>query len=394
MAEPKKIALCLEYPLALRGGVSVLVETLLAGLSTQYTLVLVSPDKPADVARQPISSHIPWDPAAVSPRTSRALAQELARQGVQLAHFHMGGNFGWGNRFPGHCPIPYTRRLGIHACSTVHLVVSPLDGFCGPQKPLWFKLAMFPLAWTGKMHALANVRCEIAVSRHDTDKLRRWYRPLGGKILQMYHSRLRKESLSATGPVVREPFILNVGHIAWRKGQLVLAEAFAQVAPRHPEWKLMMPGGVAEPAIADQIRAIAKAHSLEERILLPGERADAMQLMKQAAIYVQPSYFEALGLALQEAMFLGCPAIGSRVGGIPELIEHGKTGLLVEPGQTAELAQALETLMSDPALRDKLGRQGAASIIEKGMTAVQMVANHIQLYDSIFAGKAPPAFEH
>jgi hypothetical protein len=136
MAEPKKIALCLEYPLALRGGVSVLVETLLAGLSTHYTLVLVSPDKPSDLTKQPISGHIPWDPATVSPRTSRALADELAQRGVQLAHFHMGGNFGWGNRFPGHCPIPYARRLGIHACSTVHLVVSPLDGFCGPQKPL------------------------------------------------------------------------------------------------------------------------------------------------------------------------------------------------------------------------------------------------------------------
>ena len=65
-------------------------------------------------------------------------------------------------------------------------------------------------------------------------------------------------------------------------------------------------------------------------------------LMSRAAIYVQPSFWEALGLALQEAMFAGCACVGSRAGGIPELIEENKTGLLFEPGNVAQLAAALE----------------------------------------------------
>jgi Glycosyltransferase Family 4 len=150
MAQRKKIALCLEYPLALRGGVSVLVEILLRGLHDHYDLVLVSPDTPESLAGSPaapiIAAHLNWNPASVSPATSRQLARQFAQTGIHLAHFHYGGNFGWGSRYPGHSPVPYLNRSGIPVCSTVHSIVHPLDGFCGPQKPLWFKLALFPIA--------------------------------------------------------------------------------------------------------------------------------------------------------------------------------------------------------------------------------------------------------
>ncbi len=380
----KKIALCLEYPLALRGGVSVLAEILLRGLQDHYDLVLVSPDTEQGPAGFPAATHLPWNPARISPATSRQLAGELARNGVHLAHFHFGGNFGWGSRYPGHCPIPYLNRLGVPSCSTVHSIVHPLDGFCGPQKPLWFKLGLFPIAWTGKMHVLSHLRREIAVSRHDVEKLRRWYPLMRGKFLQIYHSRLPASPPVPSNPV-RELVILNVGHIARRKGQRVLAEAFAQIAPRHPEWKLRLVGHIAEKTEETQIKEIARANNLENRILFAGQRDDAFGLMSAAGIYVQPSFEEALGLALQEAMFCGCPGIGSNVGGIPELIEHQKTGLLVESRNPSQLAQAIELLITNPALRETYGRQAAASILEKGMTADGMLANHIRLYESILS---------
>jgi glycosyltransferase involved in cell wall biosynthesis len=386
MAERKKIALCLEYPLSLRGGVSVLVETLLGGLQQQYDLVLVSPDTAEQLDRHParrwITQHIAWNPATVSPRTSRQLAEALGKSGAKLAHFHLGGVFGWGNRFQGYCPITYLRAKRVAACSTVHLVVHPLDGFCGPQKPLWFKLALFPIAWTAKLKVLRKLEHEIAVSQHDFLKLRKWYWPQGKKFRQIYHSRLH----AGTRPevdTVREPLILNAGHIAMRKGQLDLAEAFARVAPRHPEWKLCLAGDFTETAVVERIRAIAESRGLKERIELMGPRNDAMKLMQRAEIYVQPSHFEALGLALQEALFCGAAGIGTKVGGIPELIEHEKTGLLVEPKNPAMLAQALETLITKPELRQKFGQAGAKSIIQKGMTEEQMVSNHIELYESI-----------
>ena len=136
-------------------------------------------------------------------------------------------------------------------------------------------------------------------------------------------------------------------------------------------------------SVVQQIQEHSRNLGLQDRIVLPGERRDIADLLARAAIYVQPSREEALGLALQEAMFAGCPCIASRVGGIPELVDHGKSGLLVAPGNAAELAQALETLISDAPLRGRYGAAATAAILAKGMTLDQMVARHLELYESI-----------
>ncbi len=383
-----RIALCLEYPIGQFGGTEVLVRELIQGLSAGHEITLVSPDDPSTLKGSSVSAHLTrhftWKPREISTAKSRQLAQALAQSGIQIAHFHLGGNYGWGNRFPNHSPIIHLSRLGVRCCSTVHLVVHPLDGYCGPEKPLWFKLAMFPLAWLGKMHTLAHLRREITVSRHDYRKLQRWYFPLRRKFAQIYHSRLR-ETPAETPPPAREPIIINVGHVATRKGQPILAEAFARLAGRYPEWKLYLIGPIDEPLAGEKIKEIARRHRLEDRIVLTGARTDVLQWMDRAGIYVQPSLKEALGLALQEALFRSCPCIGTTAGGIPELIEHRRTGLLVEPGEPTELAHAIDSLIANPGLRESYGRAGSRSIYERDMTATQMIANHIRLYESLLS---------
>jgi glycosyltransferase involved in cell wall biosynthesis len=382
-----RIALCLEYPIALRGGVSVLVEALLEGFVRQgHQVILVSDDTPETLQASPagklVAGHFPWSWRKSSAATARKLAGHLVGARVDLAHFHSGGNYGWGNRFPFRSPIYFLDRLGIPCVSTVHLVVGILDGYCGPEKPAWFKALMLPLAWWGKMQQLRHVRREIAVSRHDLKKLQNWYRPLQNRFLQIYHSRLREEPALREN-IQREPVILNVGHLAWRKGQLVLAEAFAQIAARHPEWKLQFAGEDLDGSTGKQIRQLARDHGLEGRIQLLGERNDTYELMRCAAIYVQPSFWEALGLALQEAMFCGCACIGSRAGGIPELIDAGRTGLLFEPGNAGQLAQALEQLIQDTGRREQFAAAAAASIRERSMTVEGMTRRHLELYEGI-----------
>jgi glycosyltransferase involved in cell wall biosynthesis len=382
-----KIALCLQYPVDLRGGVSVLVETLLRELAARgHEIVLVSPDTKErlhglEVGKW-ICQHIHFTPEQTSAADSKNLARRIADAKVDVAHFHSGGVFVWGGRFSRHSPVIHVNHLGVPCVSTVHLVVGLFEGYCGPQKPFWFKALLLPPAWLGKMRQLRHVRREITVSRHDFQKLRRWYFPYREKFVQIYHSQLgRAQEHIQTQK--RGKIILNAGHIAWRKGQVVLAEAFAQIAPRHPGWILQLAGHDADGVSVQQIRRLIKGCGLEGRIFLLGERTDAFDLMSGAAIYVQPSFQEALGLALQEAMFAGCVCVGSRAGGIPELIQENKTGLLFEPGNVAQLAAALETLIADEARRENFGRAAAASIQERGMTAEQMVENHLRLYESI-----------
>ena len=217
MADKEKIALCLEYPIGQFGGTEILVRQLIRGLADRCEITLVSPDdeatfKNSAVAGQ-VAQQIVWKPAEVSRANSERLARALADAGVRLAHFHFGGVFGWGNRLPNQCPILFLRRHGIAACSTVHLVVHPLDGYCGPKKPLWFKLALFPVAWLSKLQVLRRLACEIAVSQHDYKKLQSWYWPQREKFRQLYHSRLRLDApRSLNAP--RDPIILNIGHIA------------------------------------------------------------------------------------------------------------------------------------------------------------------------------------
>ncbi len=96
-----------------------------------------------------------------------------------------------------------------------------------------------------------------------------------------------------------------------------------------------------------------------------------------------PSLREGLGLALQEALANGCACVGSRIGGIPDLIQDGDNGLLVEPGNVEQLAAGLERLIGDDALRSRFRARAPKSILEKEMTAEKMVAKYENLYRKI-----------
>jgi glycosyltransferase involved in cell wall biosynthesis len=375
-----KIALGLEHPLAMRGGVSVLVEKLIEGMAGHHEVVLVSPDE-AGFMHSGIVAHVHWEPTTASRRTSRQLTDRLAELEVSLAHLHAGGAFGWGWRVPGHSPMPFLHEKGIACVSTIHIVLSLLDGYCGPNKPAWFKLAVLPVAWLGKLDALRFVHSEIVISQEGWRRARRRYWPMRNRFRWLYHSRLPAAPPAA--PPAREPLVLCVGHTALRKGQHTLAAAFAKIAGAHPDWKLAVLGHAGPDSCFSQIQEITAAHRLQDRVLLPGSRDDALDWMRRATIYVQPSVFEGLPLALQEAMFCGCACVATKVVGNDELIEHERTGLLVPPLKPDALADTLERLIQDPALRERLGRAAAASVIERGMTAPKMVQQHLALYESI-----------
>ena len=143
-----------------------------------------------------------------------------------------------------------------------------------------------------------------------------------------------------------------------------------------------------ENKVIPKINELADRSGLAGRMVALGERNDVQDWMRRAVIYVQPSLEEALGLALQEAMFAGCACIGSRVGGIPELLTAEADGLLVAPGDVAGLAAALERLMTDAGLRQRLGAAARQTIEDRGMTRAAMIRQHIEIYESAY-GERP-----
>lgn len=391
-----KIAIGLECPLKLRGGVSVLVETLISGLHGDFEIHLLSEDSGFEdlpsSCRHLVAKHFSWAPTARVGSAAYARLQDqavrwLAGNDVFVLHLHC-GNYGWGNRYPWASLAGKAAHAGINVVWTDHLIVSPTSGICGENKPGWFKLILLPLAWAGKMDQLRHVKTEIAVSDHDLRKLRSWYWPLRGKLKRIYHSRLPEPSAERDVLIgQREKVILNVGHIAIRKGQHLLAQAFSEIAKDHPEWTLWLAGHDSGDGCVLEIERIRSRYGLDRQIVLLGDQRDVYDLMRRASIYVQPSIWEALGLALQEALFYGCPAIGSRAGGIPELIDEGKNGFLVEAGSVPALREKLQLLMSDDELRDKMSAKSPGSIVRKKMTMAAMLGEMAGIYRDL----QPPA---
>ncbi len=98
-------------------------------------------------------------------------------------------------------------------------------------------------------------------------------------------------------------------------------------------------------------------------VSLPWE--EAMATLASSDVFVQPSLAESIPNATKEAQYLGIPAVGSNVGGIPEIIEHGKTGLLVQPGDAAALADAVNSLLDDPEMAKRLAEAARRRVIER-----------------------------
>jgi len=387
-----KIAHCLECPINQPGGTEVLVRELVLGLSAGHELVLVSSDA-AEILRDPIVGkkliqHIHWNPADVTLASSKKLATTLKAAGIDFAHFHFGSNYAWGNRLLNRCPIIHLSRLGVPCLTTNHGVFGLLEGYIGPQRSFLTKLALLPAAWLSKLQMLTHVRMEIAVSQNDYRSLYRRYWPMRRKFRQVYHSRIHEDEAVAKLP--RKKIVLCVGTLGPRKGQTYLAQAFARIASDFPDWKLIFIGRPGDPRTAEELRALLTQPMLSKQAeWLPAcSDAELKSWLQSVEIFAMPSLHEGLGLSLQEALFYGCACLATRIGGIPDLIDDQKNGILVERADVDALAKGLARLMQDEQLRRRLSACGQKSVLEKEMTAERMVNNYEKIYRELFQSYA------
>lgn len=169
-------------------------------------------------------------------------------------------------------------------------------------------------------------------------------------------ARLRRELRLPQDALV----VVGASRATGEKGIHHLLRAFDSVVdswtgPGEAPWLVYMGDG---PSLQD-IQAVRESLPHRDRIVLPGHRADARVLLAGADVCVVPSVWqEAFGLAALEPMSAGVPVVVTRVGGLPEVVVDEVTGLVVAPGSEPELARALERLLRDRALRQRLGVNG------------------------------------
>ena len=170
------------------------------------------------------------------------------------------------------------------------------------------------------------------------------------------------------------PRIVTVGRLAAPKDALTLVRALAALGPL-PFRALLVGDGPDRTAVEAEIRSLG----LGDRVEPAGSRADVPALLAGADVFVLSSRSEGAPFSILEAMAAGLPVVATDVGGVRELVADGETGLLVPAEDPARLAEALRSLLADPALRRRLGAAGHARARERFDLRALRDA-HLELY--------------
>ena len=163
-----------------------------------------------------------------------------------------------------------------------------------------------------------------------------------------------------------------------RKGHDVLLRAVADLwrAGRPVQWIVCGDGSQ-----RTSLEAQARAAGVAERVVFTGFSSDVAELLTGADVFVLPSRLEGLGIAIIEAMAAGLPVVASRVGGIPEIVVDGETGLLVAPGDAAALAAAITRIAAGREWARGLGRNGRQRALERFSSTAMAAAVEAYYYE-------------
>jgi glycosyltransferase involved in cell wall biosynthesis len=191
------------------------------------------------------------------------------------------------------------------------------------------------------------------------------YNPIDVNEFQPTEGRARAELLRELGLPADCVLLLNVGRVSPQKGLLYAIRALPSIRRRYPAAQLLSVGPTADTHWHARLKAEAQSLGVAEHVHIAGPRRDVPDLLRACDLFVFPSLYEGLGIALIEAMAMGCACVATNVGPIPELIQPGRDGWLIPPHDAEALAEAVCTLLADPERRAALGRAASNSALTR-----------------------------
>jgi glycosyltransferase involved in cell wall biosynthesis len=218
----------------------------------------------------------------------------------------------------------------------------------------------------------------VAVSRYVYDFLRNHYRYPAEKLEQISNgwAGAPRESPGHAS----EPTIVTVARLRPQKGHAVLLDAFTRVREEIPNARLRLVG---DGPLAEELQRQAAALGITDSVEFAGTSLDVWSELEQAHVFALASHYEPQGIAVLEAMAAGLPVVATAVGGIPELIEPGRTGELVPPNDPVALANELVRLLSSPSRCEVYGQEGRREAA--GYTVDKAVTGYFDLYERVIA---------
>lgn len=375
-----------EYPPDVYGGAGVHVEFLARELRE---LVDLEVHCWGEGRAEGVRRHRSWpvlDGANDALRTfSVDLAMAAALEDRELVHSHT-----WYANLAGHLA---KELYGVPHVVTAHSL-EPLRPWKAEQLGGGYRLS----GWAERT-AVEAADAVIAVSGAMREDILACYPALDAARVHVVHNGIdtalyrpdhRTDALNRIGVDPARPYVLFVGRITRQKGVPHLLRAVRDIDPAAQV--VLCAGAPDTPEIDREFRELfAELSRARDGVhwiprMLP--RPEVIQLLTHAAVFVCPSVYEPLGIVNLEAMACGTPVVASRVGGIPEVVEDGATGLLVPVAEGDEgarafeagLARALDSVLGDPATARRMGEAGRARAVEEfGWDAV--ARRTVRLYE-------------
>ena len=242
------------------------------------------------------------------------------------------------------------------------------------------------LRWFGSVPSVATAQCRhiqlhwmlndyVIAASEATRRYHRKYNLVGGRRIGTIHNfiddRRFTDVASGTRSRVRSSLGLRdenlllgiVGDVTERKGLIHLVGALPQILEKAPQARLLVIGKE-DKAYVERVRATGEQLGVSNNVLWLGSRDDVPEILAALDLFVLPTLEETMPLSVLEAMAAGLPVVATRVGGIPECVDNGVTGLLVPPADEDPLAETISMLLGNPLLRQAFGEAGQARIGE------------------------------
>ncbi|MFO7870637.1 MAG: glycosyltransferase [Kiritimatiellia bacterium] len=228
---------------------------------------------------------------------------------------------------------------------------------------------------TDRIICCSNAVSDFVVGREGVD---------GSKVEVVYNGVEQQSAGLPPGDVKRmlgigedRRIVITVASLVGHKGHRYLLDAAVEVTTRIPEAHFVIVG---DGPLRSELERHASNSGIKDRVTFTGVRSDVRDLLEAADVFVLPSCDrEGLGIALIEAMAAGKPVVATRLGGIPEVVEDGFTGLLVPPRDKASLAEGIAAMLTDSDAAAGMGSRGREAYVDR-LTAAEMVVKTAKPY--------------
>jgi glycosyltransferase involved in cell wall biosynthesis len=202
----------------------------------------------------------------------------------------------------------------------------------------------------------------LKVSLNEIDLL---YNPIDTEALTGAPHRVRSDLLQELGLPQDAIILLNVARLSPQKGLIHALRALPKIIGKYPLAHLVSVGATTDPAWHEQLKNEAKQSGVIDHFHILGTRRDVTDFLHACDVFVFPSLYEGLGIALIEAMAAGCACVATTAGPIPEFVEDGRDGILVPPADPEAMATAVCELLASPELRMKLGNNARQTALKR-----------------------------